>query len=245
MPQADLTHATVTNALAKLDAWRSFHRNGVAPTHKRQLLLDMLASATGVAVPPVRGEPGYVYYGSYGLELALDEFENKLVDRSFNWSNANAKRELIVKLVDRIIKDLREDTAPGSVFGISYNNYTPTWTDANSDFIEDALQPPQLLTAPTVSGTPNEGQTLSVTNGTWTGPTPTFAYQWYRNSVAVAGATNNTFALVVTDPGDPNDDPPVPPTPGDLGRTIQVRVTATNANGSNSWLSPGIVVVAP
>lgn len=239
MTQANLAHATVTAALAQLDAWRELHTNGVAPTHKRQLLMDMLYTATGVTVPVNRGHEDYVHYGPRGVELSVEHFDAMLRDPTFDWSEEDDRRELIVTLVDRMINDLREDTAPLTVFSIAFASYTPRWVDANNDFIEDALQPPQLLTAPVVSGTPEEDEELSVTTGAWTGPTPTFTYQWFRDGVAIEGETANAYTTIETVGPEPG-----PAVEGDLGKTIQVRVTATNANGSNSWLSEGIVIEA-
>jgi hypothetical protein len=68
--------------------------------------------------------------------------------------------------------------------------------------------------APAVTGTATVGQTLSTTNGTWTGaPAPTFTYQWFRSpSTSIGGATSSTYVLVV----------------GDVGFGIFCQVTATN-----------------
>lgn len=55
--------------------------------------------------------------------------------------------------------------------------------------------------APVVSGTTTEGQTLSVTNGSWT-PTPAgYSYQWRRNGSNIGSATASTYALVAADGG--------------------------------------------
>lgn len=73
--------------------------------------------------------------------------------------------------------------------------------------------------APVVSGTATFGQTLSTTDGTWTGvPTPTFAYQWQRVTTNIGGATSSTYVLVAAD----------------VGNTIRCVVTATNVAGSAS-----------
>lgn len=55
--------------------------------------------------------------------------------------------------------------------------------------------------APVVSGTVTEGQTLSVTNGTWDPVPAGYTYQWYRDGVAIGSATSNTYALVAADGG--------------------------------------------
>lgn len=56
--------------------------------------------------------------------------------------------------------------------------------------------------APAITGTAQVGQTLTVTNGTWTGPARAFTRQWMRGGVEVgAGAT--TYAPVIGDIGSP------------------------------------------
>ncbi len=83
---------------------------------------------------------------------------------------------------------------------------------------------------PAVSGTAQQGQTLSVTTGTWSGtPTPTYAYQWLRAGAAISGATGSTYLLGF----------------GDVGSAISCAVTATNAAGSASATSPSTATVTP
>lgn len=88
---------------------------------------------------------------------------------------------------------------------------------------------------PTISGTPQVGQTLTANNGTWSNSPTSFAYQWLRcnaggNACAnVANGTQKTYTLVGAD----------------AGRTMRVRVTATNADGSASAESAQTAVVAP
>ena len=88
---------------------------------------------------------------------------------------------------------------------------------------------PANTIAPVVSGTAEVGETLSVTNGTWTGfPAPTFTYQWLRDGVSIRSATASTYALVAADDG----------------TTISCRVAGTNTVGSASADSNGVAVAA-
>ncbi|HXV57300.1 MAG TPA: DNRLRE domain-containing protein [Gaiellaceae bacterium] len=103
--------------------------------------------------------------------------------------------------------------------------------------VPEPVDAPVPLAAPTVSGTPLLGRTLTAGPGSWTGTPPlSYAFQWLRCDAAgaacedVEGATGGSFLLG----------------PGDLGRTIRVRETATNAAGSASALSePTAVVLDP
>jgi subtilisin family serine protease len=95
--------------------------------------------------------------------------------------------------------------------------------------------PPPLfnVTAPSISGTAQEGQTLTATPGDWTGSPTGYAYQWRRCSSTgsacanLAGATSQTYQLGSAD----------------VGSTIQVAVTATNGSGSATGYSEPTMVV--
>lgn len=86
---------------------------------------------------------------------------------------------------------------------------------------------PVNTVAPVASGTVYIGNSLSTTDGTWTGAS-SFAYQWQRDGVDVVGATENTF---------PTADG------ADHGPQIRCVVTATGAGGSTSANSNALVFV--
>jgi subtilase family serine protease len=97
-----------------------------------------------------------------------------------------------------------------------------------------APAPPANTSPPTISGTPTQGQTLTAYPGSWTGsPSPSYAYQWQQCSggtcANVPGATGQTYTL----------------TSGDVGKTLDVVVTGTNASGSASATSAQTASVAP
>jgi hypothetical protein len=88
---------------------------------------------------------------------------------------------------------------------------------------------PVNTVAPSLSGVPQVGQTLTVTNGTWTGnPAPTFTYEWFAGVTPIAGAVAATYVL----------------TGAELGDAISVDVTATNAAGEateSSNITPAVI----
>jgi hypothetical protein len=95
---------------------------------------------------------------------------------------------------------------------------------------------PASTAPPTISGTPQEGQTLTASNGTWSGTTPmTFTYQWQRcdangaNCADISGATSATYTL----------------TSADVGKTIRVSVKSTNAAGNNTATSVPTAAIQP
>ena len=99
-------------------------------------------------------------------------------------------------------------------------------------------RPPVNSALPVVTGTPQPGQTLTSTNGTWTNSPTSYARQWRRCNSAgascadIAGATGASYVLAGAD----------------AGFTVRVVVTATNADGSASATSaqtPVVTAVAP
>jgi hypothetical protein len=54
---------------------------------------------------------------------------------------------------------------------------------------------------PTVVGTPQVGEELSVDEGTWSPSDVSFTYQWLANNIVISGATSPTFTPRTTDVG--------------------------------------------
>ena len=83
--------------------------------------------------------------------------------------------------------------------------------------------PPTNTALPVITGTAQQGQTLSASTGSWNGTQPIgYGYQWKRcnsagaNCVPLTGATTNSYTATSTD----------------VGATLTVTVTATNSAGS-------------
>jgi lysophospholipase L1-like esterase len=74
---------------------------------------------------------------------------------------------------------------------------------------------PRNTALPVVTGTLEDGETLSATNGTWENSPSGYTYQWMRNATDIGSATASTYLLTATD----------------IGTRIACRVTATNASG--------------
>lgn len=98
----------------------------------------------------------------------------------------------------------------------------------------DVTLAPSQVSPPAVSGTPQQGQTLTASPGTWTADDATFAYQWQRcdaagaNCVAIAGANAQTYVVA----------------PTDVGTTLRVVVTASNRFGAPAATSAQTAVVS-
>jgi uncharacterized delta-60 repeat protein len=92
---------------------------------------------------------------------------------------------------------------------------------------------PTNSSPPTITGTAIEGEELTVSAGAWSGTEIQRTYQWRRcdsagaNCADIASATSATYPL----------------TAADVGRTIRVRETASNAHGAGSADSAATGVV--
>lgn len=86
---------------------------------------------------------------------------------------------------------------------------------------------PVNTVASVISGNVQVGQTLTATDGTWTGTAPiVYTYQWKRGASNITSATNSTYQLVEAD----------------AGATITCVVTGTNAGGNSTGTSNGLTV---
>src|ERR1700730_13023375 len=99
--------------------------------------------------------------------------------------------------------------------------------------------PPANTAVPTVTGTAQQGQTLTEHHGSWTNEPTGYKYQWLQcdslgsSCLAIPGATSQTYV----------------PLSGDVGHTIAVQETASNTGGpgtpANSAPTGKVVAAAP
>jgi hypothetical protein len=93
---------------------------------------------------------------------------------------------------------------------------------------------PSNTTPPTVTGTPQAGQTLTADHGQWSGSPTSYAYQWQRcdknggSCAGISGANQRLYDLHSAD----------------VGNTVRVKVTATNSSGSTAATSVPTAVIA-
>jgi hypothetical protein len=109
-------------------------------------------------------------------------------------------------------------------------------TSLATPLIARAGNAPATTAPPSISGTAQEGQTLTANRGQWSGDQPiTFVYQWQRCPAAgepcgnIPGATGQTYRLVGAD----------------VGHRIRLQVRGQNQLGVNTALSGVTAVIAP
>ncbi len=112
---------------------------------------------------------------------------------------------------------------------------TGTATSNPTAVVKKSGNAPAATALPTLGGSTQPGATLTATNGAWSGTQPlSFKYSWLRCNASgsscgtvVGLASANTYKL----------------TGADLGHTIRVEVTASNAVGSKSSTSTQTAVI--
>jgi hypothetical protein len=94
---------------------------------------------------------------------------------------------------------------------------------------------PQNTSPPTITGTVQQGQTLTEVHGEWTNSPTSYTYQWLQcngsgaNCAAISGATNQAYVLLTSD----------------VGHTIRVEEAASNAGGASAPASSSATGVVP
>ena len=93
--------------------------------------------------------------------------------------------------------------------------------------------PPANTAPPTISGTAQQGQTLTEAHGSWTNSPTGYTYQWQQcdssgaNCAAISTATSQTYV----------------PVGADIGHTLKVQETAANESGPGTPASSGATAV--
>jgi hypothetical protein len=183
----------------------------------RKAVIASIAKGAKVKVKAVAlGQPHKVAGYDQGFEVAF----------SFALKGKRAYENLIVLRLDRVLVEMFEvGTRPITV--------TAKYAGAIAGHIATELSPIGV-SVPTVTGTAQQGQTLTAAPGTWTATDATFAYQWQHcdsagaNCADIAGATGQSYAV----------------TPADVGTTLHVVVKATNRFGSATAPSVPTAVVS-
>jgi hypothetical protein len=185
--------------------------------------------------PSISGSPaeGHTLTASGG-----DWSGEEPISLSYQWQRCNDAGEGCVKI----------SGATGSTYLVSSSvggsTLRATVTATNSDGFAVAVSaasetvaatPPSNTTPPSITGTAQDGQTLTIDAGAWSGSSPiSYAYQWEDCNTGgsacapIENATGSTHEL----------------TDGDIGSTLRVIVTATNADGSTEATSSPSAVVA-
>ncbi len=202
-----------------------------------QLIPTLLGAPVATELPVISGNAteGQVLVASSGTWTGSPK------SFAYQWEECNSAGEACAKI----------DGASGSTYQLAARDVGHTlrvavtaWNEAGATEGLSAatatvapLSVPQNKAAPSVNGSAVEGQTLSASTGTWTGGPTSFAYQWEDCNTAgeacaeIGEAGSATYKLAASD----------------VGHTVRVVVTASNADGSSEAPSAatGVVVAGP
>lgn len=159
---------------------------------------------------------------AYGVdtESALE------LQRQFLASRGNTRRLQALGMIPKLA-----DYVAGSITSGTFTKRIATELSMDSVLalkIAPFIVGPRNTVLPTITGTAKVGQTLTSTNGTWTG-SPTFTRHWYANGVIIPAATAVTYV----------------PVSGDIGKTVTVIVSGTAQGNTVSATSlPTAAVIA-
>lgn len=186
---------------------------------KASLAKEAAGGSKGVTISAVKSHS--VALGDGGVELTFLAHQTK--------PKRIVSASVIIFRVDRVIET-----------GTAVGNGTPPQAADSLALATLVLNrvrgafAPALVTVPAVTGTAQQGQLLAASNGTWTNSPTSYAYQWQHcdtagaNCADIAGATAFTYTVA----------------PTDVGATLRVNVTATNAEGSTAAASAATAVVS-
>jgi hypothetical protein len=132
-----------------------------------------------------------------------------------------------VSLTPPVISTLAPGAQPasGGPFGGGFPLTSPQ--------LEQAPPAPVNGSPPAIAGVLTVGDVLSSTKGTWSGNPTSYAYRWQdcdpvgKSCATISGAGADTYTLKSSD----------------IGHTLRVTVTATNAGGSTAATSPATMIV--
>lgn len=197
----------------------------------------LLAAPTNSVAPAISGTP------QVGVKLtaANGTWTNAPTKYTYQWSvcdtawggcvaQTGATSQTYTPTVDAKGHDVAVTVTATNAAGST--SATSAWTQAV--VAAPAQTAPQSTQAPAIAGTLSQGQTLTVSNGTWSGSTPiNYNYQWLRcdaqaaNCAIISGATAPTYVL----------------TAADNGQRLSAWVSATNAAGSATATAAPTAVV--
>ena len=178
-----------------------------------------LSTAASVTVASTRQSQAFSYTPSMNGQLAITALNGEL-------------------LVPGLIYTVTVSGAGFTTGSTSTQNATvpasgyPTTLTSTFSFTANAIAPPLNTTPPAITGTAQAGQTLTSSTGTWSGTAPiTYTYQWQACTGSscsnIGGATSSSYTLAGSD----------------VGKTVQVIVTATNTDGNATASSANTAVV--
>jgi hypothetical protein len=200
-------------------------------------------AATALAAAPVNTSAPTVTGTAAITEMLTAQngtWDNSPTSFDYRWLRCNSAGDSCVGIpgaTDKTYKVVGADVGHrlrARVTGINADG-TTNGRSAPTAVVQQPSAAPKSTERPTISGTARVGQTVTASNGSWSGNPTSFGYQWQRcdadgsNCGDITGATSMTYTL----------------RSADLGFRLRVQVTARNDKGSSTASSGVTVIIAP
>ena len=220
--------------------------NGARPLRRLSVVLiagaaTLVSAETALAAAPVNTAPPTITgTAAVGDTLTVHNgtWRNSPTSFEYRWLRCNASGGSCVGIpaaTEKTYKVVGADVGHRLRVRVTAINADGS-TNAQSAPTAVVQQPsgaPKNTVRPTISGTARAGQTLTATNGSWSGNPTSFAYQWQRCDAdgshcgGIAGSTSQTYTVQAAD----------------VGFRLRVAVTAKNAQGGTSTATSGVTAI--
>jgi hypothetical protein len=193
-------------------------------------IASVSATAAGQAAPRTTSPPTIEGKFQVGETLAATNggWANSPTEFAYQWQRCNRDGSgcADIKGATSKTQKLTNDDVDRTVRVLVTASNADGKATANShpSPVVSGSEAPRNTARPAISGTAQVGQTLTVSNGTWTGGVRSYTYQWQRcdangnNCVDVPGATSQSYGVRSEDDG----------------KTMRAEVTAHNAAGQTT-----------
>ena len=216
--------------------------NGIGIAHQESNVIVPTATPSNTVAPIVSGPPisGGVLSCNVGIwsGFPVPTYTynwQRSTDNGATWSNYSpAQTGSTYTLVSGDVgNDVRCQVTASNGVG------SPVTANSNQvDIPTPTVQRPENTIAPAITAnSPSNtgdfyvGQVLTCSQGSWNNSPTSYAYQWYRNGVAISGANTNSYTLATNATASLADE----------GKDITCIVTATNSGGSEPQVSNSLL----
>ena len=143
---------------------------------------------------------------------------------TYQWKRDGATIAGEVATTHTVVTADQSHTLTCTVTATNPTGSTPA-TSAGTAIPAGAVAPANTV-LPAITGTATVGNTLTCSQGTWSGSPTSYAYQWKRDGTQLGGKTTSTYVVDVND----------------KDTTLTCTVTATNPQGSTPATSAGVLI---
>jgi hypothetical protein len=197
------------------------------------------APARAQAPPAEQRQPTVQGTALAGNTVTADvgQWTNSPTGYRFQWNRCDAAGETrncvpIARATARRYKLVADDAGHQVNVNVTACNRDGCSTANSKGVVVYANERPQPIDPPTIAGDPQVGETLTSTQGTWTGYPTNFSTEWLScdtagNNCRSTGSRGDSYGVRTAD----------------SGHTLRVRVTARNGRGPTSTTSPQTAVV--